>query len=154
LSVLNGYWERQAGHDDAKDLSVEAYQHYWNTYGPSPDEGSYDDKLNTLAGGLVGGVIEEHRYLAIALGDGDDKAGQLYKNLIKDKLDEQGPPLNLERAKREVNEDLLDRVGNAAANTDVDAGDLVNVFEGYWERNAGEETAGELADKAYREFAL
>ncbi len=153
LDVLEGYWERQKGREQAKDLAVGAYQKYWNKYGPPADEGSYDDKLNTLASGMIGGVVEKHhnRILAIGLAN-NDKVKELYKNLVKDKLADQGAPFNLDRAHREVMEDLRARMKTAAGNTEHRSDKLLDVMDGYWEDQTGEADAKSLARTAYEEF--
>lgn len=151
IDVLDGYWDKQSGKSDAGGLANSAFQSYWAERKPSTDNPDYDDNLNALASSLVGSVNVESRTLALSLNNNQELA-QLYQNLITEKLKAQGSPTNLDEAMQEVEQELFDRIGSAAANSDVDQGDIVDVIEGYWDKHAGKDDADGLARQAYDEL--
>lgn len=149
--VLNGYWDRQKGKDQAAELGAHAYQNFFNKALPDTANTHYDDNLNALASALVGGTNVDKRTLAVAIGV-DGPLAEVYKNLIVEKLKKQGSPTNLNEAKKEVEKELFERIGNAAGNSPGDRDKIVDVIKGYWDRHAGKDDADGLAREAYEEF--
>ena len=149
--VLNGYWDRQKGKDQAAELGAHAYQNFFNKDLPDTANTNYDDNLNALASALVGGTNVDKRTLAVAIGV-DGPLAEVYKNLIVEKLKKQGSPTNLNEAKKEVEKELFERIGNAAGNSPGDRDKIVDVIKGYWDRHAGKDDADGLAREAYEEF--
>lgn len=152
LDVLDGYWDKQSGKDNASELAGEAFRDYFNEHLPDTGNSNYEDNLNALASALVGGVNVDNRTLSVAIGT-EGPLAELYKNLITAKLKEQGSPTNLEEATKEVEKELFDRLGSAASNSDADAGDIVDVIKGYWDKHAGKDDADGLAREAAKELA-
>ena len=153
LNVLDGYWDKKAGKDNAADLAVQAYRDYFSENLPDTANSNYEDNLNALAAALVGGVNTDNRTLAVAVGTKGPLA-ELYKNLITAKLKEQGSTLNLEEAIEEVEQELFDRFESAASKSDTDSGDIVDVIKGHWDRHTGRDNSFELASSAYGGYFL
>lgn len=150
LNVLDGYWDRQAGKENASDLAVRAFQEYFSEHLPDTGNSNYEDNLNALAAALVGGVNTENRTLAVAIGTKGPLA-EVYKNLVTAKLKEQGSATNLEEAIKEVGKELFDRLESAASKSDADSDDIVDVIKGHWDRHSGRDNTFELAGSAYRD---
>lgn len=137
LDVFEGYWNRHGGSDAAVDAGYDAYDDFLADT-TLIDNPSYEDNLNALASALAGGTLTDTRNILHL--DSSDTLSQLYRNLIKDKLD-QGA--DTEEARNQVNEDLRNRLDGAGGD------DVVDIFDGYWSRHGGEEDAEELAEETW-----
>ncbi|GAA0686699.1 hypothetical protein ACK8HJ_10565 [Vreelandella titanicae] len=137
LDVFEGYWKRHGGEEAAINAGYDAYDDFLADT-TLTDKPSYEDNLNALASGLAGGTLTDQRKILHL--DSSDTLSQLYKNLIKSKLDEGA---TTEEALSEVNDELRDRLENAGGKS------VVNVFDGYFKRHGGEEDTKALAEETY-----
>ncbi|MEL7612240.1 hypothetical protein AAGW18_07025 [Vreelandella titanicae] len=137
LDVFEGYWKRHGGEEAAINAGYDAYDDFLADT-TLTDNPSYEDNLNALASGLAGGTLTDQRKILHL--DSSDTLSQLYKNLIKSKLDEGA---TTEEALSQVNDELRDRLENAGGKS------VVNVFDGYFKRHGGEEDTEELAEETY-----
>ncbi|MGM8930420.1 hypothetical protein [Salinicola halophyticus] len=137
LDVFEGYWKRHGGEEAAVDAGYDAYKEFLstNTLTDNPD---YEDNLNALALGMSGGTLTDSRNILHL--DSSDTLSQLYKNLIKDRIDQSD---DTQEAMDHVNDDLRSRIDS------VGGGDVANVFDGYWDRHGGEDDAKALAEESY-----
>ena len=137
LDVFEGYWKRHGGEEAAINAGYDAYGDFLADT-TLTDNPSYEDNLNALASGLAGGTLTDQRKILHL--DSSDTLSQLYKNLIKSKLDEGA---TTEEALSQVNDELRDRLENAGGKS------VVNVFDGYFKRHGGKEDTEELAEETY-----
>ncbi|WP_106419119.1 hypothetical protein [Salinicola tamaricis] len=139
LDVLNGYWERHGGKDDAIDAGYAAYDDFLadHTVTDNPD---YEDNLNALASGLAGSTLTDSRQILHI--ESSETLSQLYQNLIDSKLSDGA---SREEATAQVNDDLRERIKHAAGD---DGNAVQNVFDGYWSRHGGETNTQRLSDNA------
>ncbi|ART62118.1 hypothetical protein [Kushneria marisflavi] len=139
LDVFNGYFERHGGEEDAINAGYSAYDHFLaeNTETSNP---SYEDNLNALAEAMAGATLTDSRQILHL--DSSETMSQLYQNLIADKM---GNGASLEKATKEVNEELRERIKSAAGD---DGKAVQNVFDGYWSRHGGDNDAQRLAGNA------
>lgn len=139
LDVLDGYWERHGGKDDAIDAGYAAYDDFLAD-STVTDNPSYEDNLNALASGLAGSTLTDSRQILHI--DSSETLSQLYQNLIDSKVSD---GVSREEATAQVNDDLRERIKHAAGD---DGKAVQNIFDGYWERHGGETNTQRLADNA------
>lgn len=152
LDVLDGYWDRRSGSDNAAEVGVQAFRDYFAEHAPDTGNKDYEHNLDALARALVGGVNIDQRTLALALGR-DGPLAELYQNLVTSKLEGQGSPLNRSEAADAVNRELFERIEEVAGKASDKGGKIVDVIEGYWDRHAGKEDADALSRTAYEAVA-
>ncbi|WP_342596129.1 hypothetical protein AAGT95_08020 [Salinicola lusitanus] len=139
LDVLNGYWERHGGKDDAIDAGYTAYDDFLADHTVT-DNPSYEDNLNALSSGLAGSTLTDSRQILHI--ESSETLSQLYQNLIDSKLSDGA---SREEATAQVNDDLRERIRHAAGD---DGKAVQNVFDGYWSRHGGETNTQRLSDNA------
>lgn len=139
LDVLNGYWERHGGKDDAIDAGYAAYDDFLADHTVT-DNPSYEDNLNALSSGLAGSTLTDSRQILHI--ESSETLSQLYQNLIDSKLSDGA---SREEATAQVNDDLRERIRHAAGD---DGKAVQNVFDGYWSRHGGETNTQRLSDNA------
>ncbi|NRB55145.1 MAG: hypothetical protein HRU39_04090 [Salinicola sp.] len=139
LDVLNGYWERHGGKDDAIDAGYAAYDDFLANHTVT-DNPSYEDNLNALSSGLAGSTLTDSRQILHI--ESSETLSQLYQNLIDSKVSDGA---SREEATAQVNDDLRERIRHAAGD---DGKAVQNVFDGYWSRHGGETNTQRLSDNA------
>ncbi|MFM9271931.1 hypothetical protein ACJ7V3_17005 [Halomonas elongata] len=123
--------------------------------GPSPDNQTYDETLNDvavdMAEGVARGMDKGERTVAPLTGE----AGEQFRQLVAYHLNEQreqGEAPDLAAAIEDAKTDLFTRIGNALTDKGYDDDAGLDIFQGYWDRHGGRDTARSEGYAAYGDF--